>query len=70
MASVFFLFIMFLFRIFLNEFYIKLVKLYGPILVIRIMLMSYKKKCDFWQTFGISEDVKFKICLNSRNQKN
>lgn len=50
----------------------KLVKLYGPILVIRIKLMSYKKKkCDFWQTFGISEDVKFfKICLNSRNQKN
>lgn len=33
--------------------------MYGPILVIRIMLMSYKKKCDFWQTFGISEDVKF-----------
>lgn len=59
MANVFFLFIMFLFRIFLNEFYIKLVKLYGPILAIGIMLLSYIKKCDFWQTFGISEDVKF-----------
>lgn len=47
----FFLFIMFLFRIFLNEFYIKLVKLYGPILVIRIMLMSYKKKMWFLANF-------------------
>lgn len=71
----FFLFIMFLFRIFLNEFYIKLVKLYGPILAIGIMLLSYIKKnvifgklLEFLKTWNFFEI--FQICLISRNQKN